>query len=647
MITPFIRSAYRQRPKSWLNENTINIENFGGGMNNVEADNVINDNEASDTKNMRFVSSTLMEKRHGCTEITDYEALNGKIVWIDEYKPMLGDDQIVRATETEMYIGDDKVCDLQGRVSGVNFYGKYYFVDGHTLRYWDGTDVYQIIAEPVCYLSQRYSHSGGTAATMNFESIHPNIQAGDSVFILSSVTHPGADGNLFGSVSSVNRINNTVDITFNESLTAFYIDKGTPIFFYTPLSIDNYEGEVVNKTIDGVNYTWYQPCINQLADSDAGASYIPTAPSVIVTHKERLFVAGDNDQPHTVFMTNILSEYYFPSAHNIGVNPNGDNIVDMFVFDTALIIGRNEDMYALYGDSINSIKYGGEDFYLKKMDVSTGLMCKDCGALINNYYIYLGYDGRFYKLNTPTTLVEYLVTKPLPRKIDIYQEPFNLDSKDRLNLSTIAFYNHVLFNVDDDLIIVYSYDNMAWTYYTGMKSSALYTDGINFYIGSTEGKLLNYEYLTDVYSDCGEPIECLFAGKRFDLNAPAVYKYFKSFMLTSHAWDNIISSINVRFESDYFDMNFETPPVYNSTTTMFGGNTRNPETSVTGNSDAMRYPASYWEIDRFNNRNLYKSRWTNLDIRSRTLKAYFSNNNLDETMRVYGYSILLTQRDVR
>ena len=44
------------------------------------------------------------------------------------------------------------------------------------------------------------------------------------------------------------------------------------------------------------------------------------------------------------------------------------------------------------------------------MDVSTGLMNSNCGALLNNFYIYLGYDGIFYKLNTPTTFVEYLMT---------------------------------------------------------------------------------------------------------------------------------------------------------------------------------------------------------------------------------------------
>ena len=644
MITPFIRSAYRQGSKAWKNENVINIENFGGGMNNVEADNVINDNEGSDTKNMRFVSSTLMEKRHGCTVNENYNQLNGKIVWVDEYKPMVGESHLLRATETEVYVDNTKICDVEGRIRGVNFYGKYYFVDGHSLRYYDGTRAYKIITEPVGYLSQRYSHSGGTTGTMTFNSIPVMVETGDPIFILSSSTHPGADGNLFGSVTSVNRTNNTVDVTFNESLSAFYLDEGASVFFYTPKPVDVYQGESINEEIDGVWYTWYQPCINQLADTQAGASYIPTSPNVIVSHKDRLFISGDYEQPHGVFMSHASSEYYFPSWHSVSVTPNGDKIIDMFVFDTALIIGRNEDMYALYGDSVyDNI---GESFYLKKMDVSTGLMCADCGALINNYYIFLGYDGRFYKLNTPTTLVEYLVTKPLPRKIDIYQEPFNIDSKERLNLSTVAFYNQVLFNIADDLIIVYSYDNMGWTYYTGMKSVSLYTDGINFLIGSTEGKILNYEYLTDVYNDCGEPIECLFASKRFDLKDPASYKYFKAFMLTSHAWDGIISSISVKFESDYFDMHFDTPPVYNSTTTMFGGNTRNPETSIPG-EDSMKYPASYWEIDRFNNRNLYKSRWTNLDIRSRTLKVYFSNTNLDETMRVYGYSILLTQRDVR
>ena len=642
MITPYIRSAYRQNSKSWLNENIINIENFGGGMNNVEADNVINDNEGSDTKNMRFVSGTLMEKRHGCTENTDYDALTDKVVWIDEYKPMIGDSHLVRATAEKLYIDDTEIATLQGQIRGVNFYGKYYFVDGHSLRYYDGTNVYQIVTEPVAYLSARYNHGGGTAATnMTFTSLPMQLQQGDPVFILASSAY--ADGNIYGTVTSIVD-DHTLDITFNQSLSAFYIDEGQPIFFYLPKSTDYSEGEKIDRQIDDEWYTWYQPCIQQLSDTSAGASYIPTTPSIITTHKGRLFIAGDEEQPHTVYMSHTTSEYYFPCYHTVSVLPNGDKIIDMFVFDTALIIGRNEDMYALYGSSV----YVDEDsFYIKKMDVSTGLMCANCGALLNNYYIFLGYDGRFYKLNTPTTLVEYLVTKPLPRKIDIYQKPFseapyNISNSNRLHLSTVAFYNQIYFNIADDLIIVYNYDNMAWTYYTGMDSSALYTDGINFLIGTSEGKLLTYEYLHDVYSDCGEPIECVFASKRFDLKSPAAYKYFKSFMLTSHAWENIVSTITVGFEVDYF--NFRTPTTFASNFTVFGGNTGNEETTIQAGRD---YPASYWEIDRFNDRNLYKSKWLNLDIRARTLKVYFTNNKEDEAMRVYSYSILLSQRDVR
>lgn len=621
MITPYVRSAYRQTSKAWKNENVINIENFGGGMNNVEADNVINDNEGSDTKNMRFVSSTLMEKRHGCTVNTNYTVLDDKIVWIDEYKPMLGESHFVRATETEMYVDNTKICDLEGKVRGVNFYGKYYFVDGHTLRYYDGTHVYQIITEPVGYLSTKYTHTSGRTATMTFESLSPNVKSNARVFILSSVAH--SDGNLFGSVTSIS--DNTVNITFDESLNSFYIDKGMPVYFYVPLAVSVYQGEVVSEEINNVWYTWYQPCINELADTSAGGAYIPSTPDCIVAHKDRLFISGDEKQPHSIFTSHLSSELYFPSLHNIGVTPNGDKIIDMFVFDTALIIGRNEDMFALYGDSVNAQKYGGEDFYLKRMDTSTGLMCADCGALINNYYIFLGYDGRFYRLNTPTTLVEYLVTKPLPRKIDIYEEPFNIDVKERLKLSTTAFYNHVMFNIADDLIIVYSYDNMAWTYYTGMHSSALYTDGINLLIGSTDGEILNYEYLTDVYSDCGRPIECVFSGKRFELGSPVMYKYFKSFMLTSHAWENILSSITVKFECDYFD--FREPVVFGS--------------------NVARYGNAQWELDVFSDRSLYKSRWVNLDIRARTLKVHFSNSVVDEAMCLYSYSILVTQRDVR
>ena len=635
MTTPYYRSSKKPSTPAWKSENILTIDNFGGGMNNVESDNVIADNECSDCMNMKFVSNLLMQKRNGCVEVDTniLTPLSSPITWVDEYKPLLSESSFIRATDTEVYVGNTKICDVEGRIQGVNYIGKYYFVDGKYLRVYDGETVKKITTEPVGYLSEEYVNRAKDNKntvnyiynyTMKFENLPVQISVGDVVFILSSSviweTTPGEILDITGKITAIDNVNKTVTVSYDKSYSnTFTIKKGQPIFFYTPLALDYVEGEVKSN----VEYSWYEPCLNQLSDEYTGAGYIPKNPDVITIHKDRLFISGDDSQPHSVYMSWVANPLWFPSNSHISVKPNGEKIVDLVVFDDALIIGRHEDMFVLYGSSVYPTS--DDAFYIKQMDVSIGFMSKDCGALLNNFYIFLGYDGRFYKLNTPTTFVEYLMTRPLPRKIDLYSEPFSLSRTSPLIMSTIAYYNEIYFNVADDLIIVYNYDNMAWTYYKGMKSKSLYSDGITAYIGTTDGKLVKYDNDGDIYNDFGESINAVYSSKRYDFGSPVNYKYFKSLLFTTHAYDDMFSQMNVNVEIDYFS------------------NT-NP---IVINSNVSRFGISEWGKNIFNNRNLFKTGWLSLDIKGRTIKFIITNNRVNEPMKIYEINVLCTMRDVR
>ena len=158
MTTPYYRNSKKPSTPAWKSENILTIDNFGGGMNNVESDNVIADNECSDCMNMKFVSNLLMQKRNGCVEVDTniLTPLSSPITWVDEYKPLLIESSFIRATDTEVYVGNTKICDVEGRIQGVNYVGKYYFVDGKYLRVYDGETVKKITTEPVGYLSEEY-----------------------------------------------------------------------------------------------------------------------------------------------------------------------------------------------------------------------------------------------------------------------------------------------------------------------------------------------------------------------------------------------------------------------------------------------------------------------------------------------------------
>ena len=619
MTIPYFRSPYRIGSRGWLAEQFFTLSNFSGGLNNVEPDTAIADNEATDCRNMRFIGDSLMEKRPGTSyyDEASYADLDGPITWLDTYSPTLGDSKIVRATSTAVYVGADKICDAQGDVHGVTYIGKYYFVDGKSLRVYDGKKCCRIISEPVGFLAEAAS---ANSSTFKLKKTPEQLKVGDHVLVLSSVA--GTDEDVTGKVSTISENSVTISVTIAKALP-----KDSPLIFYDPGDKKKVIGEEVWD--DEKNIAYYKPCFNEIADKFAGASYFPDAPKVITVHKDRLFVAGDTTQPHGVYMTSMSQPLYFPSGASILVKPDGEAVVDLIVFDSALIIGRHKDMFVLYGDSEYQV-LSKNPFYVKQMDTAVGLMNVDCGSLLNNFYIYLGYDGRFYKLNSPTTYVEYLMTRPLPWKCDIYSDLFSVPQNTVVKTSSVAYRNEVYININDDLTIVYNYDNMAYTYYTGWKSKSLHALGIHLLIGRTDGKLVKFNDDDVSFDDLGSAINACYETKRFDLGSSINFKYFKSFMITSEAYDEVSSTITVGVEIDFYTN----------------------DNCATINSNLSQFGISRWAIDRFNNKNLYKSPYLFLDVKGRTIKYKFSNdkigaNGKGESFRIYDVNTLYAPRDVR
>ena len=89
MMNPYRRTPYRLDTRGWIQERYFTLTNFSGGLNNVEPDNLIGDNESTDCKNMRFLDDVIMEKRHGIKLIETYTKLSEPVTWLDVYRPLL------------------------------------------------------------------------------------------------------------------------------------------------------------------------------------------------------------------------------------------------------------------------------------------------------------------------------------------------------------------------------------------------------------------------------------------------------------------------------------------------------------------------------------------------------------------------------
>lgn len=109
---------------------TFSLKNFVGGLNNRSE--LLEENQCYSVLNMAFSDDTVMEKRAGSTWF-DTMKLDGEITYIDEFKPYNDTNVMLRASPKELYIGNVKIHNLSGQMTGVNFVGKYFFADGGNL----------------------------------------------------------------------------------------------------------------------------------------------------------------------------------------------------------------------------------------------------------------------------------------------------------------------------------------------------------------------------------------------------------------------------------------------------------------------------------------------------------------------------------
>lgn len=404
----------------------------------------------------------------------------------------------------------------------------------------------------------------------------------------------------------------------NESFkTIVESSDGTSVLrTYIPNDISYTAGNMVITN----DYVWYEPCMNELNDEQAGENFLPNKPTNISVHNGQLCVCGDTEGNNVLFMSQQANPYYFPASHTFVLESTGDGIVDFFEFDTALVVGRHNDIWVIYGEGV----YSDTNAYrLSKVDAHTGFACTHCGALINNYYIYLGSDGVFYKLNTPTTYTEYLMTRPLNTDIDIKRKPLYISDKYIQTVSPIVYNNEVWFAFDGETpkVVVYSFDNMAFTYYEGMNATCLYSNDTDVYIGRKDGIITKYD--KTCYSDLGRGYICKFITKRFDFDSPANFKYFKQVKLTVNAPDNTYSSIYFKAIVDSYVTEFDgaVEPIF-----VFGS-------------------ATWGQV--FSNVDIHHSQWKQLSSKGRNIQFEFYNNSVNQSMCVYEISVPYTIRDIR
>ncbi len=461
---------------------TFTLKDFSGGLNNKSDQ--LNDNEASSILNMIFADDTLLEKRKGQVYFDDLKT-SSPVYYIDEYKPYQDENVLIRATESHVYINDEILTNVSGKISGINHDGKYIFADGNKLY------VYGIFAQTTS--------------------------------------------------------------TYTKVI-------GTPVNDYVLLEIisptDNHPrlGTEHTRGILNVDYTnfkvFYEPCENEFADNYKGANKIPENIKYLVSHNGRVYASGNDKDDDNIFITDIRNSFYFPVSLPIQLPPNSDKIVGMTVYDNSVVVGRQHDIHAIFGNT-NRPDMGVEVFNLKRINTHTGFANHNAVDVAHNFLFFLGYDGNMYAMSSARVDEKQLSTTIISQQIRINKEPINVNIND-LSKANSTFFRDLWYVNIEDITLIYSYRLRAWTMFKNFNSKCMYVLNNKLIWSNDDGRTAALSE-TD-YMDFGVPYETHWYSKMFDMNEASTYKQFREFYIVAHTYTDYNSDINILFEIDYSDV---------------------------------------------------------------------------------------------
>jgi hypothetical protein len=294
---------------------------------------------------------------------------------------------------------------------------------------------------------------------------------------------------------------------------------------------------------------WYEPCQNELEDTYKGANLLPTSPTIIAMHGDRLYMNGDAVNPGNVFITDVQNAFYMPVGLPIQMPPNGQEINSMSVYMDSLVVGRKTDVNIIYGNT-NRTTLDSGIFTRKSMNVHCGMANHNATSLAHDMLFYLGDDGIVYRMITPQSDIKTLSTRVISSSLDLKTYPINL-TQDKFREMTSLFHDELYYLFHKDVTLVYSYKYQAWTIYKGLSITCATVKDDVIYFGGSDG----YVYIqNNDYNDNDMPYPAYWGGKRLDFGTSSNYKQFKDIYVVAHVFDNYKSDIRIRYEIDYVDV---------------------------------------------------------------------------------------------
>ena len=480
---------------------TFTVKNFSGGLNNTTSPARLNDNETPNLLNIRFRMDGILEKRSGLTRYTFHNPaipIEGVLRNLWVIRPRPGVETIL------MHVDEDFIY--------VREDGTPVFIP------WGQYGVYKPVS---------------------------GVQFMDKFYLVDGTEHI--------------RFLKIEDLETMSLPRIFFISA--PPYEFEPNPKPATKGVVKEEQYSGHRWrTWYEPCQYELEDGYKGTNMQTNYCNMITVHKDRLYLTGNPNDPNMVYISDILNPYYFPASLPVQLPPDGDRVTCMRVFNDSVIFGRENDVYVLSG---NTNRDTSDAYLLKKLNTHTGIVNNNSANIIHNFMFYVGSDGNCYKLKNTTSSDLILATQKLNTKVNLFNKPISKNIWDIRNCHTgYDPFNEEWWIQLDDLSIIYNYQLMAWTIYSGTENVKLFTYKGKFLLGRDRCEVMYFDdnvcYDYDYeYPELRLPIPCYWTSKDIDFGSPIRIKQIRDTYVVSEVYDNKRTDVRVKYDIDYVSVENE------------------------------------------------------------------------------------------
>ena len=526
---------------------TFSVKNFTGGLNNTSVPSRLSDSESPNLMNVRFRKDGLLEKRSGLNRFDFYDpsqSIEGVLrdLWVLRPEPGV-ETLLMHVDEDFIYVRRDGTC---------------IFIP------WGQDGVYKPVS---------------------------GVQFMDKFFLVDGANHI--------------RFFKLEDLETMDLPRIFFISS--PPGGFTPAPKPAIEGVYREEQYNGHRWKcWYEPCQYELEDGYKGTNMQTNGCNMLIVHKDRLYATGNPDDPNMVYISDVLNPYYFPSALPVQLPPDGDKINCMRIFSDKIIFGRDNDVYALSG---NTNRETDEAYQLNKLNTHTGIANNRCADVVHNFMFYVGTDGNCYKLKNTSSSEIVLTTTQLNQKVNFFDKPLYKTIGDIKDCHTgYDPYNGEWWVQLDDLSVIYNYQLMAWTVYSGTENNKLFTFKDKFLLGRPRSEIMYfddyiyYDYDYD-YPELKLPIACYWTSKDIDFGSPIRIKQIRDTYIVSETFNNIRSDVRVKYDIDYVSI----------------------ESENRVESEIAMWGKAIWDKSRFISSNISRSLPIMVGRRGKTFKIWIGN----------------------